>query len=103
MYKKYTNFLSLNFTRKQQFPADPLSEPHGPPGVRGPQFGKHCSGYSAIGLTFITAALAAYPLFYNISCRPIDKKPIYKPAMQNFKSFWGSRTPLKLEEIGREG
>src|SRR6218665_689834 len=32
---------SLNSTRKQQFPADPLSEPHGPPVVRGPQFGKH--------------------------------------------------------------
>src|SRR6218665_2291699 len=50
-------------------------------------FIKHALTYSAI--TFIIAALAAYFLFYNVSCRPIDKKPIYKQAMQNFKSFWG--------------
>jgi len=36
-------FFSLNSTRKQKFPADSLSKPHGLPGVRGPQFGKHWS------------------------------------------------------------
>jgi len=27
------------------FPADPLSEPQGPPGVRGPQFGNRCHSW----------------------------------------------------------
>ena len=62
-------------------------------------FLKHALAYSA--KTFIIAALAALLLFCNVSCRPFDKKPIYKPAMQNFQNFWGFQTPLKWEEIGR--
>jgi len=27
-------------------------------------------------------------LQYNGSCRPIDKTPISKPTMNNFKNFW---------------
>src|SRR6218665_592372 len=57
---------------------------------------KHALTYSDIDLTFIVAALAACILFYNVSCRPIDKKPIYKPAMQTFKNFWGSRTQYPI-------
>src|SRR6218665_44714 len=38
LYKIYTIFLS-KFYRKT-ISRGPLSEPHGPPGVRGPQFGK---------------------------------------------------------------
>src|SRR6218665_410402 len=101
--QKFTHFFLYILQENNNFPRTPCQSLTDPQGSADHSSGNTALGYSAIGLTFITAALAAYPLFYNVSCRPIDKKPIYKPAMQNFKSFWGSRTPLKLEEIGREG
>src|SRR6218665_2950138 len=75
MYKKYTNFLSLNSTRKQEFPADPLSEPHGPPGVRGPQFGKHWSRSSMLSrVDPHTATKFNNTAWYNLRCRPRQQK-----------------------------
>ena len=39
--EKCTHFLT-KFCKKTIISRGPLSEPHGTPGVRGPQFGKHC-------------------------------------------------------------
>src|SRR6218665_1033622 len=42
VYKNLHMFLS-KFYKKTIISRGPLSEPHGPPGVHGPQFGKRCS------------------------------------------------------------
>jgi len=55
-------------------------------------FLKHALAYSAV--TFIIAALAAYLLFYNVSCRPIDKKPIINQRWRISKASGDNRPRL---------
>jgi len=45
VYRNLLIFLS-KFYKKTIISRGPLSEPHGTPGVRGPQFGKHCINLS---------------------------------------------------------